>query len=552
MEPVAQLLPLDPNANDSLPRDAATLAIPLDRPVTRLGRHRDNDVVVPDIMASRDHAQIRRTSQGFILEDLGSLNGTYVDGVRIAQPTRLIHGNRIRIVDSLFEFQQTANAVLPIDPTQEFDPQERRLKRTIDRLQTRTLTLERLVSELSLLHQAGLALGATIGVEQLLEVTRQQVGQIVDASNLMVALYEPERRALEVALTVEATITTSHRTAPRVDPADRIVELRQPLLIRSPDEARALGLVLPPGCQSCLGVPMISREELIGVILVESTRSAAFDSDDARVLTILAGQAGAALHNARLYARIAEQERVRQELQVAASIQRGLLPAQTPTLPGFEIAGKMEPATEIGGDFYSYVPVDGRRCFVAVGDVSGKGIPAALYMAIATSLLTAHAHASPDLATLLAGLNRDLHERMGDSRSNTALVLALIDTPRRQVRVANAGLISPILLRGNEPPIFLPVEGLPLGIVPDMDYDELLISLQPGDTIVLCSDGTIEAMNRRREFFGFDRVAETLSAGRHRPAAAQVRDLELAMRRFVGKADQHDDYTIVAIRATPS
>lgn len=266
---------------------------------------------------------------------------------------------------------------------------------------------------------------------------------------------------------------------------------------------------------------------------------------------------------ARVSAEQTAQEAVQREMGLARNIQASLLPHGVPDIAGLELAGASIPAREVGGDLYTFcqlAPADpggGERWAIAVGDVTGKGIPAALYMAVSTILLSAKAPSMPDAATLMQEMNAALYPYMAANHMNTALCYLQLNPARPStageqatgysVQIANAGSVAPILRRGTQCE-YLEVGGLPLGATPaGTTYTTLEPVLQAGDTLVLATDGIVEAMNGAGEMYGFDRLLARVAAAP--PAAAQVLDWILAdVQAFMEGVEQHDDMTAVVLR----
>lgn len=252
--------------------------------------------------------------------------------------------------------------------------------------------------------------------------------------------------------------------------------------------------------------------------------------------------------------RLLEAQTVEQELRIAREIQTSLLPAGPPYIPGLDIAADCVPAQDVGGDFYGYYRLAvnharSRELLVTVGDVSGKGIPAALYMAVSSSALAARVTLASNIVQLYDELNTILHPRTTQTRMNTALLTVHLDTHQQQwfAHVVNAGLIAP-LHRSSSDCQYLDVGGLPLGAVLTARYDHLDVPLQCGDWLILCSDGIIEAMNEQREIYGFDRLQDHVANSPVDTAQAMVASIMHEVLAFAGKANQHDDMTVVVIR----
>lgn len=244
---------------------------------------------------------------------------------------------------------------------------------------------------------------------------------------------------------------------------------------------------------------------------------------------------------------IAQQEAWRRELALAREIQASLLPHYNPTLADFDIKGRSLPAEEVGGDFYTYLPLTGSRLGLAVGDVSGKGMASALYMAIATSVVEAQAGASPDSASLVRHVNSLLYPRMHQTGMNTALLYALFDLTRRRLSVCNAGLITPILYQHGSFR-YLDCYGLPLGAVAGEVYEEQRIELEPGDVVLLMTDGIVEAMNVHRDLYGFPRLEAVLKSCDMSSAQSIVDCVFDSVYEFMDPVPPQDDMTLVVVK----
>ncbi len=246
----------------------------------------------------------------------------------------------------------------------------------------------------------------------------------------------------------------------------------------------------------------------------------------------------------------AERERIDKDLALGREIQTGLLPAEAPQLDGFELAGKSLPAREVGGDFFTYVPLEGGGLGVAVGDVSGKSVPGALYMAVSSSLVEAEARRFGDPAEMLGALNQRLHERLKRRRMFVALLYAILDPQDRTVRLACAGQVPPLLVRGDGDAGFLEARGLPIGGMKSAVYRNTEVSLAVGDSLVLLSDGVVEAESPDGEIYGFERLEKLLSEGdQNRACAATLERILDDVNRFSEGGEQLDDVTVVVIQA---
>jgi serine phosphatase RsbU (regulator of sigma subunit) len=241
------------------------------------------------------------------------------------------------------------------------------------------------------------------------------------------------------------------------------------------------------------------------------------------------------------------QERVRSELAAARTIQLSLLPHTTPRQPNVRVAACSLPAKEVGGDFYAYHAFADGRLGVAVGDVSGKGIPAALLMALALNTFETLVDAYADQGALLNACNVSLAPRMMQSRQNAAFLSVVLDGTRYEAQVANAGLVAPLLWRAGAV-TYIESFGLPLGATHMASYTQQRVALQPGDCLLLVSDGIIEAMNGAHELWSFERLEAAFGAVGSSDPADIIAMLLTQLRAFMGDAPQHDDMTMVVLQ----
>jgi sigma-B regulation protein RsbU (phosphoserine phosphatase) len=308
--------------------------------------------------------------------------------------------------------------------------------------------------------------------------------------------------------------------------------------------------------KSELAVPLLLKDRCLGVIDLESPQLAAFQKRDVEILTVLASQAAVALENARLYETVKRNEaRLDKEVRFAQRVQSALLPTELPKrMRGVDVAARFAPARELGGDFYDFLSPEAHSLVVALGDVSGKGVPAALYSAFASELVrsrTFRRRFAPEQgspASVLASINTILHQRQLEAYFCT-LCYASFDLKRRVAVIANSGLPYPIRSRsdGCGP---LEVSGVPLGPFDGTVYEEVSFALEPGEVIVFCSDGILEAADQQGEELGTGRLVEIVHAVRHLPARAIIDAVFEAAEAHRADEPQADDMTAVVVKIT--
>ena len=299
--------------------------------------------------------------------------------------------------------------------------------------------------------------------------------------------------------------------------------------------------------RSEIAVPIVSGGEVIGALNLESDTLDAFSEADVEFLEFFAVAAAISIEKAVLHREMLEKHRIEQQLQIAKEVQVALLPAADPVLEGYDIAGTNVPTWEIGGDYYDYLPQPDGRLGVAIADVSGKGVPAALIMATFRAALRAQRVRGMPLDAIADRLNRILLDSMDSSRFVTAFY-GLLEPGTGRLSFANCGHNPPLLLRAAGPPESLASGGPALGMWPGASFQPGEVSVLPGDILVLYTDGVIEVMNTAGEMFGVERLEAVI---RRRPGESS-RDLVEAVveatRDFAARAGYEDDFTLVIIK----
>jgi phosphoserine phosphatase RsbU/P len=302
-----------------------------------------------------------------------------------------------------------------------------------------------------------------------------------------------------------------------------------------------------PETRSELAVPLIYKDKVIGILDLEHTRRGFFTDDHCRTMMTLAAQVAIAIENARLYEEIARQERrLERDLALARELQTRLLPQTLPKLPHLELAAKFVPARTIGGDLYDFIPYSLSRLGIVIGDVSGKGAPAAIYAALVSGILRSHAPIEPSPAEMLRAVNLSLAERRIEAQF-VSLIFAVWDDQSRTLQISNSGLPRPIHVQAGKNEV-IEATGLPLGLFDDASYDELRFKTKPGDMFVFFSDGILDARNRDGELFGRGRVESLIAACAGKSIGCMVDTIFKAVAEHSAGVETFDDQTVVALR----
>ncbi len=529
-----------------------------------IGRRSDCQIFVPDMRVSRQHARVRRDGEGWSIEDLGSNNGTFVNGKQVQRgpishrDEITIANNKIRVdIPELAKSSPSYDANVTIvdlrNPkvfvSNEDSSETNFLNASLAGVQDsqRELRLiERKLNALTSVMQSAatildpLLLLESI-VEQLLEVFAhaESVGVLVQdekTGELKVQTKRQRKKTAGADLRVPGTIIR------------HVVQDRRGILLQD-DHEPTTTTTGPHGLEpsgSRMGAPLHSHGENYGAIYVEA-KERKFRQEDVDLLTSIAAQAALVMHAAKQQQQAAVQKRLERDLRVARQIQRSLLPANTPEVMGMEFGIHYEPAYQIGGDFYDFSWHDKDHLGIVIGDVSGKAISAALYMASLTSQLRSRAAIARTPAKLLSKVNEAMLQ-MGDDGMFATLAYLIYDLESRTLVFTNAGHMTPLLRRDGR---VYPIQAeqahcTPVGIMEGMDFGEARIQLHSGDMIILTTDGVHEAHDPNGNEYGIKRLSRRVRSARG-SAAEVVKAIVQDIDSFVGTGPQTDDITIMAV-----
>jgi sigma-B regulation protein RsbU (phosphoserine phosphatase) len=308
-------------------------------------------------------------------------------------------------------------------------------------------------------------------------------------------------------------------------------------------------ILVNPESRSELVVPLIYKNKVIGVLDLEHTRTNYFNEDHERTLGTLAAQLAISIENARLYQAVAHQEqRLERDLAMAREVQLRLLPPARPKHTHAEFATRFLPARTIGGDLYDFLLYDPERSGIALGDVSGKAAPAALYAAMVSGIMRSATSQMLSPSQMLEQLNNALQERRVESQY-VAMLFAVWNDSNQTLQIANAGAVQPLLCRGGEVET-VRAEGFPLGMFPNVKYEEFSISTQPGDSIVFFSDGIVDAQNAKGDLFGDERLNSVVKKNQQRSPSKLADAIFGEVGKFQTGTERFDDETVVVLRVT--
>src|SRR6202453_609152 len=376
-------------------------------------------------------------------------------------------------------------------------------------LYTRTTRQARI---LVLLNEIARELSSILNVDELLNRVAELLRKLIDYQMFSILLLDASGEKLQhrFSLRFNENIHLKHEVPLGRGIVGIAAESKQAVLV--PDVTKDPRYIeANPETRSELAVPLIYKDKVIGVLDLEHTRRGFFTEDHKRTVTTLAAQIAIAIENARLYEQVARQERrLERDLALARELQMRLLPHARPKLENLDVAAKFIPARAIGGDLYDFIPYSMSRLGIVIGDVSGKGAPAAIYAALVSGILRSHAPIEPGPSEMLRAVNLSLAERRIEAQF-VSLIYAVWDDEHRTLLVANSGLPRPIYCHDGKIE-FIEATGLPLGLFDEAEYDEFRFKMKPGDMFVFFSDGMLDARSRSGEMFGRRRVEELVAS----------------------------------------
>jgi sigma-B regulation protein RsbU (phosphoserine phosphatase) len=405
---------------------------------------------------------------------------------------------------------------------------------------------------LLLLNEIARELTSILNLDELLKHIGELLSRLIDYQMFSILLLDASGEKLQhrFSLRFKENIQLKHDIPLGLGIVGYAARHRQAVLV--PDVKKDPRYIQSnPETRSELAVPLIYKEKVIGVLDLEHTRRGFFTDDHRRTITTLAAQVAIAIENARLYEEIERQEkRLERDLAMARELQFRLLPQSLPKPANLEIAARFTPARAIGGDLYDFVSYSQSRTAIVIGDVSGKGAPAAIFAALVSGILRSHAPIEPGPAEMLSAVNYSLIERKIEAQF-VSIIYAVWDDANKSLQVANSGLPRPVYCREGKVEI-IEATGMPLGLFEDPEYDEFSFKAKPGDMFVFFSDGILDATNTKGELFGRTRAEKVISECSESTAECLVNSLFKAASEHAVGVETFDDQTVVAIKVKDS
>jgi sigma-B regulation protein RsbU (phosphoserine phosphatase) len=418
----------------------------------------------------------------------------------------------------------------------------------------------RQIAALEHLLEVARQLGASVELDPLLEVIATAATTVLDCERATVFLYDTSTEELysRVATGIEDSAMTEIRFPASRGIAGEVARTGNVITLAdayadprfNPDFDRQSGF----RTRTMLAFPLRGYDsKTVGVLQVLNKRSGQFNHDDEQLVNFLGAQAGVAIQRQMLLQEYADKQRIQRELNIARSIQQGLLPREQPTVAGYDIAGWNQPADETGGDSFDFLPLNDGNLAIALADATGHGIGAALIMAETRALFRATVRQTTDLPRVMTEINDLLCIDLPDGKFNTAF-FGFLDPRQNTVRFLSAGQ-GPILVyaAATGEVSELETHGLPLGLMPEAEYDDTtLLQLAPGDMLVLLTDGFYEWDRPDGEQFGTERIADLIRQHHHLPAAEFIQVVYRSVVEFSAGTRQGDDLTAVIVRREPA
>lgn len=531
----------------------------LDRESTLIGRNQDCDVVLEPKSVSRRHAEVVRRHGACLIRDLGSTRGTFVDGERLSQPFTLVNGAIVLIGGVTLRYHSQAIQI------QVGEEDQSTVFAAIDMAAPadREAPIVRPEEKLRALQQISQAFGGTLVLNELLD---RVLGTLFDifprASRGFVLLVDAANGALTPEVVKARDGPASDVTVSKTI-LDRVLDGGQAILSKNVTaEFADSPSVSESQVRSLMCVPVLDqRRRSIGVVQIDAdAEGGQFEEDDLDLLAAVASQISVAVQNAQLHRDLVKQNELERELQFARQVMQALLPERPKSVPGYEFWDHYEPARHVGGDYYGFIPMFGsdddrrsspRHWAIAVGDVVGKGLPAALLTARLSAEISIFLQSEHDPAAVVTKLNRRLDEN-GVLDMYITFLIALLDVETHTVQFVNAGHPLPLIRRadGTLEEVGREYSGLPLAIDGDCVYTAFKTTLGPGDYVALYTDGVSDAMGQDNKRYTEARLRDLLARTPGPPHEAGETVVDKVREHVHGRA-QFDDITLVVFGRVP-
>jgi sigma-B regulation protein RsbU (phosphoserine phosphatase) len=410
--------------------------------------------------------------------------------------------------------------------------------------------LRRALDELTILNDLARAISASLSSQDIMNTIIRRSLRAVHAEQGVITLVGQQPQDPTKTLVRTMVSSSEHQPFHLNECLLGWMHLnKKPLVVNEPhQDERFRGVTWDESIHSVLCVPLLVKSELKGLLTVYNKRGGdRFSEGDQRLLAIIAAQSAQVVENARLYEEEQALRRMQEEVRLASEIQLGLLPKASPKIPGYDIAGVSIPAQVVGGDYFDFIPVHQSKLAISLGDVSGKGLAAALLMANLQATIRAQTLLRLPPKECLKRSN-SLMFQSTDSHKFATLFYGVLDAESHELCYSNAGHEWPFIFGASGDPVRLDVGGIVLSCMEDFPYEEAVVSLNPGDLLVIFSDGVTEAVNESREEFGEKGLSALIQKNLSESSRGLVEKIVAAVGQHAGNQPQMDDITLVVVR----
>ena len=407
-------------------------------------------------------------------------------------------------------------------------------------------TLER-YKEINLLYTISQKMASCLHPQEVAQLVIEEAQKLIKASSASVMLLNKDTNILEMIAGFGTASSSNLVLSPGEGVAGDVFITGKGVIINDVRTAPEF-VERENTISSLICIPLQVEEETFGVMNISNKEPTLYTAGDLKLATALATQAAVSIENARLHAEQLERERIVKELEIARDIQQSLLPNSTPIVEGAEVVAMSLPAKEVGGDFYDFIPVSERHLGVVIADVSGKGVPAALFMALSRALMRANSLHEPEVSQAVIQTNRLILD-CATSGLFVTLFYAIIDTQQRRLRYVSGGHNPPILFKKASNDVhLLEADGIALGVLDEIELEEKEEELKEGDVIVLYTDGVTESINPRDEEFGEERLIQLIKDHHTLSANELIQKITDVVMAFTEDEPQFDDFTLMIVK----
>ena len=544
------------------------MIFPIYQTATSLGRSSSNTIQIIDRRLSRQHSELYYLDGRYVLKDLGSKNGTYLNDTLLAQDHILKNGDRIKMGDTILIFESepyesahngdtTTKVVrfvedMPWGQTQGTRQAGVHLAVEVDLETSEGEFLKDSHKRLEILYQVADAIRSILNFDELLE----------KIMSIIYSVIQPDRGF--ILLKSERTGELVPKVIKKRDEAELEISISSSIVKKCIDEkisilvtdatsdkrfAASESIILNK-IRSAICSPLIYKDEVLGVIYIDTTsRVVSYGEEELELLTGIANQSAMAIANANLHKRMIEQQRMEKEIEIARSIQMNLLPKVYPVLSDLEISAMSTPAKHVGGDYYDFILLSENRCGFAIADVSGKGVPAAILTStIRSTLQVLASKPEADILDVIKSLN---HITCRDATNNmfVTLVYGILDANSKTFEYINAGHTYPFIIDQNNELKELKVGGCFLGIMEQIEYQKETVSLTPSSILVIYTDGVTDTMKKDETTFGVERLIKLVKENKNLSALEIRNKIFDETTKFRENNEQFDDFTLIVIKS---